>query len=54
MMTAAESGYRPVRPAALQGGTEQAAAIKAFELTPAHLLEQLEPSSRWAQEHFHP
>jgi iron(III) transport system substrate-binding protein len=27
---------------------------RAFELSPRALLDQLEPSSRWTQEHFHP
>src|SRR5688572_762185 len=42
------TGYVDVR--------QQAAAeeIKSFEIEPVALLEQLEASSRWTQEHFHP
>jgi iron(III) transport system substrate-binding protein len=42
------SGYRDVR----QQIDE--AIPRAFDLTPQALLDQLEPSSRWTEEHFHP
>lgn len=54
MLCVAGSGYRPVRPSAQETGVGEPTTIKGFEFTPAQLFEHLEPSSRWAQEHFHP
>lgn len=50
-LTAAGSGYRPVRTAGLDGTAEP---IRSLEVSAEELLEQLEPSSRWTGEHFHP
>jgi iron(III) transport system substrate-binding protein len=46
-LAAEGSGYRDVR------RTEDQ-TVKAFSIESDALLEQLEPSSRWTQEHFHP
>lgn len=47
MLAGEDSGFQDVR----RSGQSP---IKGFQLAPAELLEQLEPSSRWTQEHFHP
>jgi iron(III) transport system substrate-binding protein len=47
-LTVAGSGYHDVR----QWPRDE--APRAFEIAPEALLEQLEPSSRWTQEHFYP
>ncbi|MBI3463172.1 MAG: ABC transporter substrate-binding protein, partial [Planctomycetes bacterium] len=49
------AGYMPIRPHAT--GDEIVSdkqAIRAMKVSYASLLEQLEPSSRWTREHFHP
>lgn len=43
-----DSGYVDVRQPDVAG------QVKSFEIEPGALLEQLDASSRWTQEHFHP
>ena len=50
------AGFIPLRPHAASSSTtvSQLGTPKAMQLTHQLLREQLEPSSRWTKEHFHP
>ena len=49
------AGFIPLRPETPAGrALEQLGPPAAMELTPENLLQQLEPSSTWTRQHFHP
>jgi iron(III) transport system substrate-binding protein len=54
-LVAGWAGFLPVRPRPPTGTTEvPRAAPRAMKVSYPALLEQLEPSSQWTREHFHP
>jgi iron(III) transport system substrate-binding protein len=51
-LTGSDSGYLPVRPDL--AGLEAKPPVKTMRISQQAWLEQLEPGSRWTNEHFHP
>lgn len=54
LLTGSKSGYFPVREGASKTSTFPVDGVHGMDVTFQDIFKQLEPSSRWAQENFHP